>query len=409
MRIALWFIFLSANFSIFAHAPQDKKVMVLGGDGFCGWATSLYLSEQGYDVSIVDNLSRRKISQELHAESLTPICSIDRRLETWKEITGKTIHFYLLDIASDYQDFKALIETEKPDVIIHFAEQRSAPYSMKNSQTNRYTVSNNLNATNNVLNAIVETGLDIHLVHLGTMGVYGYGAQGDLIPEGYLKITTPSGNQREILHPADPGSIYHMTKCQDQLFFYYYNKNYKTRITDLHQGIVWGTNTKQTLLHDNLINRFDYDSDYGTVLNRFLIQAACNVPLTVYGEGGQKRAFIHITDMVKCLELAIMNPPSKKERVKIFNQMTETYRVIDLARKIHEVFGCEISYLSNPRNEAIINELDTVPSGFLDLNLNPVKLSDGLLTEILEIAQKYKHRVQVDKIQPMSFWRKNHE
>jgi UDP-sulfoquinovose synthase len=200
------FIFLSANFSIFAHAPQDKKVMVLGGDGFCGWATSLYLSEQGYDVSIVDNLSRRKISQELHAESLTPICSIDTRLATWKEITGKTIHFYLLDIASDYQDFKALIETEKPDVIIHFAEQRSAPYSMKNSQTNRYTVSNNLNATNNVLNAIVETGLDIHLVHLGTMGVYGYGAQGDLIPEGYLKITTPSGNQREILHPADPGT-----------------------------------------------------------------------------------------------------------------------------------------------------------------------------------------------------------
>ena len=407
MKNSIVIVFTMFVATLCAKSDKEKKVMVLGGDGFCGWATSLYLSEQGYQVSIVDNLSRRRISDELGADSLTPISSIETRLTTWKDISGQEMKFFLVDIAKDYLAFKTLIEKEQPDVIIHFAEQRSAPYSMKNSDTNRYTVSNNLNATNNVLNAIIETGLDIHLVHLGTMGVYGYGAQGDLIPEGYLKITTPSGNQREILHPADPGSIYHMTKCQDQLFFYYYNKNFKTRITDLHQGIVWGTNTKQTLRHDDLINRFDYDSDYGTVLNRFVVQAACGIPLTVYGEGGQKRAFIHITDMVQCLELAILNPPAKGERVKIFNQMTETARVIDIAQKIQEIFGCEISYLNNPRNEAVVNELDTVPTGFLDLSLNPVKISDGLLSEISDIAQKYKHRVDKDKVVPLSFWRRN--
>lgn len=230
-------------FSVHPAATNPKKILVLGGDGFCGWATSLYLSDQGNDVTIVDNFSRRRIAQELGAESLTPIASMDTRLSTWKALTGKTINFYEMDIVKQYEDFRALLGNLKPDVVVHFAEQRSAPYSMKSSTTNRYTVSNNLNGTNNLLAALVDEGLDTHVVHLGTMGVYGYGTKGDFIPEGYLKVTTPAGNQKEILHPYDPGSIYHMTKCQDTMFFYYYNKNYKTRVTDLHQGIVWGTNT----------------------------------------------------------------------------------------------------------------------------------------------------------------------
>ena len=236
---------------------------------------------RGHHLAIVDNLSRRKIAEELGADSLTPIASIKKRLSTWKALKGKSIPFYNLDISEDYNELVSLITTFQPDVIIHFAEQRSAPYSMKSATTRRYTVDKNLNATNNILSAIVDTGLDIHLIHLGSTGVYGYGG-GEFIPEGYLKIEGKSKEEREILYPADPGSIYHMTKCQDALFFYYYNKNYGIRITDLHQGIVWGTNIPQTLIDEALINRFDYDSDYGTVLNRFLVQAAIGHPLTIY-------------------------------------------------------------------------------------------------------------------------------
>ncbi|MDJ0571467.1 MAG: NAD-dependent epimerase/dehydratase family protein, partial [Pleurocapsa sp. MO_192.B19] len=332
------------------------KVIILGGDGFCGWPTSLHLSNLDFEVVIVDNLSRRNIDNELEVSSLTPIAPIGQRLSTWKNLTGKAIKFHNIDIAEEYDRLLNLILAEKPDAIVHFAEQRAAPYSMKSSKHKRYTVNNNLNATNNLLCAIVESGLDIHLVHLGTMGVYGYGTAGMKIPEGYLdvEVVTDSGDriQQEILYPANPGSVYHMTKTQDQLFFYYYNKNDGIRVTDLHQGIVWGTNTPETLMHEKLVNRFDYDGDYGTVLNRFLMQAAIGYPLTVHGTGGQTRAFIHIKDTVRCVQLAIENPPSKGERVRILNQMTETHRIRDLAKMVSEMTGGEIAYLENPRNEA---------------------------------------------------------
>jgi UDP-sulfoquinovose synthase len=272
-----------------------KKIIVLGGDGFCGWPTSLHLSDQGHDIIIVDNLSRRKIDIELGCDSLTPIATIEQRIETWKEITGKNIRFRNLDLSVDYHELVQLLRDEIPDAVVHFAEQRAAPYSMKNSKNKRYTMQNNLVGTNNILSAIVESGLDIHVVHLGTMGVYGYGTTGGAIPEGYMDIHLGGGATKSILHPANPGSIYHLTKCLDALTFQFYNKNDGLRITDLHQGIVWGTNTKQTLLDSRLVNRFDYDGDYGTVLNRFLMQAALGIPLTVYGIGGQTRAFIHIS------------------------------------------------------------------------------------------------------------------
>ena len=252
------------------------KVFVLGGDGFCGWPTSLHLSNLGHQITIIDNLSRRNIDNELEAGSLTPIRPVGTRLKAWREERGRDIAFYNLDIAQNYHRLLTLIQTEQPDAVVHFAEQRAAPYSMKSAYHKRYTVNNNLNATHNVLCAIVESGLDIHLAHLGTMGVYGYGTAGMKIPEGYLpiEVTTDDGDKvrQEILYPANPGSIYHMTKTQDQLFFAYYAKNDGVRITDLHQGIVWGTNTRETLLNEKLINRFDYDGDYGTVLNRFLMQ-----------------------------------------------------------------------------------------------------------------------------------------
>ena len=265
------------------------KVLVLGGDGFCGWPTSLHLSDKGHDVIVVDNLSRREIDLELEVESLTPIRPMGERIRTWNELTGKDIGFVHLDLAEEYERLLELLRDERPDAIVHFGEQRAAPYSMRNSAAKRYTVDNNVRGTHNVLVAIVESGLDIALVHLGTMGVYGYGWSGSApIPEGYLtvKVPTPDGEiEREILHPANPGSVYHMTKTLDQLLFAFYAKNDRLRITDLHQGIVWGTQTPQTALDERLINRFDYDGDYGTVLNRFLMQAAIGHPLTVHGTG----------------------------------------------------------------------------------------------------------------------------
>ncbi|HVB51033.1 MAG TPA: NAD-dependent epimerase/dehydratase family protein [Acidimicrobiales bacterium] len=389
------------------------KVLVLGGDGFCGWPTSLHLSDLGYDVTIIDNLSRREIDLELEVESLTPIRPIGERVRVWKQLTGKEIGFIHLDLAEEYERLESLLLELQPDAIVHFGEQRAAPYSMRNSAAKRYTVDNNVRATHNVLAAIVASGRDIALVHLGTMGVYGYGWSGSApIPEGYLtvKVPTPDGDiEREILHPANPGSIYHLTKTLDQLLFAFYCTNDQLRITDLHQGIVWGTQTPQTALDERLINRFDYDGDYGTVLNRFLMQAAIGHPLTVHGTGGQTRAFIHIRDTVRCIQIALENPPERGDKPKVFNQVAEVHRVKELAEMISKLTGVEVAYLPNPRREAVENELNVSREKFLALGLNPTKLSEGLLEEARDIALRYKDRADTTKIIARSVWRQGME
>jgi UDP-sulfoquinovose synthase len=385
------------------------RVLILGGDGFCGWPTSLYLSDRGHDVTILDNLSRRKIDVDLEVESLTPIRPIGERLRVWQEVSGREIGFENLDIATEYDRLVAVLTDLRPDAIVHFAEQRAAPYSMRTAATKRYTVDNNVRATHNLLTALVDTGIDAALAHLGTMGVYGYGWSGSApIPEGYLtvKVPTPDGEiEREILHPANPGSVYHMTKTLDQLMFSFYAKNDGLRITDLHQGIVWGTQTAQTSRDERLINRFDYDGDYGTVLNRFLMQAAIGHPLTVHGSGGQTRAFIHIRDTVRCIEIALANPPVAGSRPQVLNQITETHRVVELAKMVADTMGVDIAYLPNPRQEAEENELNVRNDQFLALGLEPTTLSDGLLEEGTDIAARYRDRVDPSKIISRSVWR----
>ncbi len=381
------------------------KILVLGGDGFCGWPTSLRMSLEGHDVMIIDNFSRRHIDAELSAMSLTPITSMEERLLAWKEATNNVIRFVFLDIAKDLLALTKLLSDLQPDVIVHFAEQRAAPYSMKSAVHKAYTVSNNLNATNNLLAALVEAKLDCHVIHLGTMGVYGYGSAGFEIPEGYLKVRYSNDDiEREILYPADPGSIYHLTKCQDQLLFSFYNKNDGIRITDLHQGIVWGTQTNETKIDDRLVNRFDYDGDYGTVLNRFIMQSVLGYPLTVHGSGEQTRAFINIQDTVNSILLAVSNPPKHGERVRIINQMTETKSVLELAQKISRLGDCEIKHIDNPRKEASQNELQAGNQTLISYGLKPITIEEGSVAEIVEIAERFKDRCDLTRIPCLSRW-----
>jgi UDP-sulfoquinovose synthase len=385
------------------------KVLVLGGDGFCGWPSAVNLADAGHDVVIVDNLSRRKIDIDLGVESLTPIATIHDRLKAWNDVGGRPMRFVSIDIARNYARLLDLLRNEQPEAIVHFAEQRAAPYSMKTSTTKRYTVDNNVSGTNNLLCAIVESGVNAHIVHLGTMGVYGYGShRGATIPEGYLtvEVPQPDGSRftEKILHPADPGSVYHLTKTLDQLLFYYFNKNDGIQVTDLHQGIVWGTNTHLTDRDPRLVNRFDYDGDYGTVLNRFLIQAAIGYPLSVHGTGGQTRAFIHIRDSVKCVQLAIESPPKPGEKVRIFNQMTESHQVKQLAEKVASLTGAQINYLPNPRKEAVENDLIVDNRCLIDMGLKPTTLDGGLLTEVVDVARRWADRCDRSKIPCVSAW-----
>jgi len=380
------------------------KVMVLGGDGFCGWPTALKLVNRGHDVMIVDNFSRRGIDMELNSNSLTRIVDINSRIDSANMLIGP-IDYRFIDIAEQYDEFKMLVQQWQPDTIVHFAEQRAAPYSMISQKERRYTVDNNINVTHNVLNAIVDVDPNIHLVHLGTMGVYGYSKDFGDIPEGYLNVKVNSTEKDvDILYPTNPGSVYHMTKSMDQLLFQFYNKNWKLKITDLHQGIVWGTETEETKMDPDLVNRFDYDGIYGTVLNRFISQAAADVPLTIYGTGGQKRAFIHIEDTANCVSLAAENPPTNTDKVRIFNQVSEVCTVKGLAEIISKQYGGSIAYHENPRKELPANDLAVSNEGLRSLGFEPILLNVSLIDDVKFIAEKVKGNLNKSNVMTSPKW-----
>ena len=380
------------------------RIIVLGGDGFCGWAASLDLASHGHEVMIIDNLSRRAIDSELSTNSLTPIAEISERIRIANQVIGG-ISFKLLDVAKDYEKFKQVVQSFMPNSIVHFAEQRSAPYSMIDADRRRYTIDNNTSATHNVVSVIADVDKDIHLVHLGTMGVYGYDDRFGEIPEGYLDITINSTNKSaSIIYPPSPGSVYHLTKVMDHFMLQYYNSNWGIKITDLHQGVVWGTQTKETRLHKSLINRFDYDGDYGTVVNRFLMQATLGIPLTVHGTGGQTRAMIHIGDMAKCIRLAVESEVNC-DKVRVFNQIAETVHLNSLAKRISKLTGVEIMYMESPRNEERENKLIVSNEGLKSIGFKPTLLCDELMNEVQEITAVYKDRVIRDKIIAKTKWR----
>jgi UDP-sulfoquinovose synthase len=384
---------------------MKKRIIVLGGDGFCGWPTALRFSKLGADVLIIDNFSRRKIDNELSLNSLTPIFEMDIRLSTWLKISGNSIQFRKIDLVNDVESLKVCLAEFKPDTIIHFAEQRSAPYSMLGFDQACYTVNNNITGTHNLLCAVAHLKLNTHIVHLGTMGVYGYDAISDKLPEGYLKVANNTQDDKFVLHPMDPGSIYHMTKALDQLLFQFYFKNYKLRISDLHQGIIWGGFTEETLLARELANRFDYDGEYGTVLNRFIVQAACGYPLTVYGSGGQKRAFINLRDSIKAFELVVKNAKNAFSKVEIYNQATEVHSVLSLAKMVSDSTGVKIQRVENPRIENENNSLDFEFKNLPSLGLIPTLLSNKGLMELIEFTIKYKDQINTDKIPSNGNWK----
>ena len=383
------------------------RVLVIGGDGYCGWATALYLSNKGHEVGILDSLIRRHWDNELQSDTLTPIAPIQKRVARWKELTGKDIPLYIGDI-NNYGFFLESMLEFKPDAVVHFGEQRSAPFSMIDREHAVLTQSNNVIGNLNLLYILKEHFPDCHLVKLGTMGEYG--TPNIDIEEGYITIEH-NGRKDTLPYPKQPGSFYHLSKVHDTHNIHFACRVWGLRATDLNQGIVYGVLTEETGMDEMLINRLDYDGVFGTALNRFCIQAAVGHPLTVYGSGKQTRAMLDIRDTVRCVELAI-ETPAKPHEFRLFNQVTEMFSINDLAAQIKKAgntlgLDVEINKIDNPRVEAEEHYFNAINTNLLDLGLEPHKLSDSLLDSLLNFAVKYKGRVDKGQILPKVSWHRD--
>jgi UDP-sulfoquinovose synthase len=381
------------------------RIAVLGGDGYCGWATALYLSQKGHTVAIVDNYVRRLWDHELGAQTLTPIRPLTDRLRIWQNLTGKSIEMFIGDV-TDYDFLCSTLKSFEPEAIVHFAEQRSAPYSMIDRKHAVFTQVNNVVGTLNVLFVLREFLPDCHLVKLGTMGEYG--TPNIDIEEGYITVEH-NGRRDTVPFPKQPGSFYHLSKVHDSHNIMFTCKIWGLRATDLNQGVVYGTMTEESSLDEALINRFDYDDVFGTVLNRFCVQAAIGQPLTVYGKGGQTRGFLDIRDTVRCIEIACQNPAASGE-CRVYNQFTEQFSIMDLARLVEAAakkigVTVEVDHIPDPRVEAEQHYYNAKHSKLIDLGLQPHYLSDSLLDSLMSIAFKYRDRVDESLMLPQVNWR----
>ncbi|MDB9495064.1 NAD-dependent epimerase/dehydratase family protein [Spirulina major CS-329] len=382
------------------------KVLVIGGDGYCGWATALHLSNKGYEVGILDNLIRRHWDAKLGVDTLTPIAPIQQRLQRWKDLTGKQIDLYIGDI-NNYDFLIKSLREFGPDSIVHFGEQRSAPYSMIDREHAVMTQTNNVVGTLNILFAMRDEFPNCHLVKLGTMGEYG--TPNIDIEEGYIEIEH-NGRKDTLPYPKQPGSFYHLSKVHDSHNIHFACKIWGLRATDLNQGIVYGVLTEETGMDELLVNRLDYDGVFGTALNRFCIQAAIGHPLTVYGKGGQTRGLLDIRDTVRCIEIAINNPADPGD-FRVFNQFTELFSISDLATMVQKAgstlgLKVEIKSVDNPRVELEEHYFNAKNTKLLDLGLEPHFLSDSLLDSLLNFAVKYQNRVDKQEILPKVSWRR---
>jgi UDP-sulfoquinovose synthase len=384
------------------------KVAVLGGDGYCGWATALYLSKRGHSVAIVDNFIRRQWDHELGVQTLTPIRTLSDRLRVWQQLTGKQIELFVGDV-TEYDFLSSTIKAFGPDAVIHFAEQRAAPYSMIDRKHAVFTQVNNVVGTLNLLYALREFQPECHLVKLGTMGEYG--TPNIDIEEGYIAIEH-NGRKDVLPYPKQAGSFYHLSKVHDSHNIMFCCKIWGLRATDLNQGVVYGTMTDETALDEALINRFDYDEVFGTVLNRFCVEAAVGAPLTVYGKGGQTRGFLDIRDTVRCVEIACLNPAGRGE-FRVFNQFTEQFSVLELARMVQTVgkklhLEIRVDHIADPRVEAEEHYYNAKHSKLIELGLKPHLLSDSLLDSLMNIAIRYRDRIDSTKMMPQVNWREAH-
>ncbi|MQA01402.1 MAG: NAD-dependent epimerase/dehydratase family protein [Streptosporangiales bacterium] len=378
------------------------RILVLGGDGYLGWPTALYLSRHGHDVGVLDNYVRRQYDHELGVDSLVPIASLRDRVRAWREISGKEIVMFSGDLQDEEFTYRTIREFA-PDAVVHFAEQRAAPYSMIDRKHAVYTQVNNVVGTLNLLFAIGEVDRDIHLVKLGTMGEYG--TPNIDIEEGWLEVEH-NGRKDRMLYPKRPGSFYHLSKVHDSHNIEFTCRIWGLRATDLNQGVVYGQETEETKLDPRLATRFDYDSVFGTVLNRFAIQAVLGHPLTVYGNGTQTRGLIEIRDTVECIRLACENPAERGE-FRVFNQMTESFSMGEIAKTIQNTYPhpVDIEYVDNPRVELENHYYNVKHTALVDLGLQPHLLSDTLLESLYGVIEQQKHRVDPEAMRPSVNWR----
>jgi UDP-sulfoquinovose synthase len=379
------------------------KILILGGDGYLGWPTALHLSAAGHDVTVADNFARRGYDYEMGVDSLVPIETLQTRVAVWRELTGKSVGTYIGDLCD--ADFTArMVADVAPDAIVHYAEQRAAPYSMVDRKHAVYTQTNNVVGTLNVLYAIAEINPDTHLVKLGTMGEYG--TPNIDIEEGWLHVEH-NGRSDRVLYPKRPGSFYHLSKVHDSHNIEFACRIWGIRATDLNQGVVYGQQTDETAADDRLATRYDYDAVFGTVLNRFVVQAVLGIPLTVYGNGGQTRGLIDIRDTVRCIQLACENPADRGE-FRVFNQLTQTMSVLQIAETVAAASpeAVPIDRLNNPRVEQEEHYYNVVYTGLAELGLQPHLLSDTLIESLLSITKRYAHRARPEAMLPTIQWRK---